>query len=111
MGKLLRQAILLIISLFEIPGYALSSPATLETRHIELPIIRTELRPEAGREKVEKFCNICHSLDYIPMQPGLSKNQWTALVGKMIKVYGAPITDEDSSEIANYLSRAYGKGN
>jgi sulfite dehydrogenase (cytochrome) subunit B len=79
-------------------------------RSITLPELRTGLREGEGRIKTESYCNICHSVDYITMQPGFSKAQWTATVAKMIKVFGAPIPQEDADTIASYLSTAYGPG-
>ena len=78
---------------------------------INLPETRVELKPGEGLPKVETFCNICHSLDYITMQPKFTRPQWTATVNKMIKVFGAPINEEDSRLIANYLVAQYGTGN
>lgn len=78
---------------------------------INLPAIHAELSAGSGKEKAETLCNICHSLDYITMQPRFSKAQWTATVNKMIKVMGAPINDEDAKVIINYLATAYGTGN
>jgi cytochrome c5 len=79
-------------------------------RSITLPEPRIELREGEGRLKTESYCNICHSVDYITMQPNFSKAQWTATVVKMIKVFGAPIPQEDADTIANYLGIAYGSG-
>jgi len=78
---------------------------------INLPEARVELKPGEGLQKVETFCNICHSLDYIAMQPKLTKLQWTATVTKMIKVFGAPIPEEGTKVIVNYLVAQYGAGN
>lgn len=78
---------------------------------INLPTILTELKPGDGREKVEEFCNICHSVDYITMQPKLSNAQWTVTVTKMIKVFGAPVSEKDAEIIVNYLTTSYGTGN
>lgn len=78
---------------------------------INLPETRVELKPGEGLPKVETFCNICHSLDYIIMQPKFTKPQWTGTVNKMIKVFGAPITEEDARLIVNYLVAQYGAGN
>jgi hypothetical protein len=80
-------------------------------RSIELPQIHIELKAGDGREKVEALCNICHSLDYITMQPRFARSQWAAVVNKMIKVMGAPINESDSKTIINYLVRNYGTGN
>jgi hypothetical protein len=83
-------------------------PAGGTVRSITLPDIRIDLAPGDGRIKVETRCAVCHSVDYLPMQPPLSKDQWTATVNKMIKVFGAPIAAEDVDPIIAYLSAAYG---
>jgi mono/diheme cytochrome c family protein len=68
-----------------------------------------ELKPGAGRDKVEADCSGCHSLDYIVMNsPFLGTAQWDAEVTKMIKAFGAPIGDTDVKAIADYLKRNYG---
>ncbi len=77
---------------------------------IELPVIQTELKPGPGLDKVKTLCNICHSVNYITMQPAFPRATWTAEVNKMIKVMGAPINEEDAKTIINYLSTEYGTG-
>ncbi len=77
---------------------------------IDLPVIQTELKPGPGLDKVTTLCNICHSVDYITMQPAFPKATWTAEVNKMIKVMGAPINEEDAKTIINYLGTEYGTG-
>src|SRR3970040_2165112 len=72
-------------------------------RSINLPAVRIELKEGEGRVKAETFCNICHSTDYITTQPKFPLAQWTATVNKMIKVYGAPIREEEGKQITNYL--------
>jgi hypothetical protein len=81
------------------------------THTIRLPEERVEMKPGDGLTKVEAFCNICHSLDYIIMQPKFTRMQWAATVNKMIKVFGAPINEEDAKLIAGYLVAQYGAGN
>ncbi len=85
--------------------------STSTTRSITLPVIYPELKPGEGKEKVDTLCNICHSTDYITMQPKFSKAVWTTEVDKMIKVMGAPINGEDARVIINYLAANYGTGN
>ena len=80
-------------------------------RSITLPETRVELKPGEGLTKVETFCSICHSLDYIVMQPRFTKPKWSAVVHKMIKVFGAPITEGDATLIVDYLFAQYGAGN
>lgn len=82
-----------------------------ETVHsIELPLIQVQLKPGPGLDKVSSLCNVCHSLNYITMQPAFPRTTWTAEVNKMIKVMGAPINEEDAKTIIDYLSTAYGTG-
>jgi cytochrome c553 len=75
---------------------------------ITLPTIPAELKEGAGKDKVMTLCAICHSPDYIPMQPRLSAKTWDGEVHKMIKVFGAPISDEDAKTISSYLAAQYG---
>jgi mono/diheme cytochrome c family protein len=58
---------------------------------------------------VRANCSVCHSLDYVQMNaPFLKKAGWEAEVRKMIKVMGAPVSDEDAARILAYLTRSYG---
>jgi hypothetical protein len=79
-----------------------------ETVSITLPDESIALRPGPGMEKTQADCRMCHSLDYISSQPPGGIVQWQGVVTKMIKVYGAPIGDEDAKTIVDYLSRHYG---
>jgi uncharacterized protein (DUF697 family) len=44
------------------------------------------------------------------MQPPLSRTAWTALVTKMRKTFGAPISDQQAAEVVNYLVSIRGNG-
>jgi cytochrome c5 len=79
-------------------------------RSITLPPSTVTLKKGKGVEITSSYCAICHSLDYITTQPKFSKSKWQAEVNKMIKVYGAPITEENARIIADYIANAYGKG-
>jgi mono/diheme cytochrome c family protein len=62
-----------------------------------------------GLDKVASNCGTCHSLDYIQMNsPFMSAATWDAEVTKMIKAYGAPISDADAAAIKDYLKANYG---
>ena len=61
-----------------------------------------------GAQTARNSCGFCHSTDYVVMQPRGDAKQWQAVVTKMIKVYGAPISDADAKEIVEYLAGAYG---
>src|SRR2546430_17575234 len=68
------------------------------------------IAPDAGRgmDQTQTSCRMCHSLDYITTQPGGGTAQWQGVVTKMMKVYGAPITDPDVKLIEEYLATHYG---
>jgi cytochrome c553 len=93
---------------------ALPAPVGAEqkgnVRSIELPFMPVDLAGGPDRDTVSRYCGICHGVEYVPMQPRLSKSQWTATVTKMIKAFGAPVPQEDADKIIGYLSTAYGTG-
>lgn len=69
------------------------------------------LLPEAkGIDLVNANCMTCHSLRYIEMQPDMSKKGWDKIVKKMVKMYGAPISDTlVVNQIVDYLVTIKGK--
>jgi len=67
------------------------------------------LKAGPGVEVTQQHCVLCHSTDYIVRQPAGDQKQWDGVVTKMIKVFGAPVSDADARTIAEYLARAYGK--
>ena len=68
-----------------------------------------ELKKAPGIDTVEGNCSGCHSLDYIVMNsPFPNAALWDAEVAKMIKAFGAPISDADAKVIADYLKANYG---
>ncbi len=74
------------------------------------PVEVVKLKPGPDVEVANVNCRTCHSADYIDTQPrgaGFGKEFWQAEVTKMIKVYGAPISDTDAKIIVDYLSTAY----
>ncbi|HEY3065366.1 MAG TPA: cytochrome c [Methylomirabilota bacterium] len=66
------------------------------------------LKPGPGVEVTQRQCTPCHSTDYIVMQPAGGPKQWEGVVTKMIKVFGAPVNDEDAKVIVDYLAKHYG---
>jgi mono/diheme cytochrome c family protein len=93
-------AICAAVALLAVP--ALAVPAFADESTIEL-------KPGAGRDKVEGNCGACHSLDYIQMNsPFMADVTWDAEITKMIKAFGAPIDDGDAKAIGDYLKQNYG---
>jgi sulfite dehydrogenase (cytochrome) subunit B len=112
MNKTLALMIIAVLSLMIGTGLSRSLQAQQKdgVKTIELPVMAFDLADGPNRDKTAGFCAICHGTEYIPMQPRLSKAQWTATVTKMIKVFGAPIPQEDADRITEYLAAAYGTG-
>jgi sulfite dehydrogenase (cytochrome) subunit B len=81
----------------------LAAPALAQ----EEPVVK--LREAPGLDRVEANCAACHSLDYIQMNsPFPNAALWEAEVTKMIKAYGAPVSDADAAVIVDYLKKNYG---
>jgi mono/diheme cytochrome c family protein len=67
------------------------------------------LKSAPDEELVRTHCAICHSLDYIQMNSVFLKRQgWEAEVRKMVRVMGAPLTDDEAVRIVDYLTGSYG---
>jgi mono/diheme cytochrome c family protein len=68
------------------------------------------LTPGDGVERVQSYCAMCHSLDYIVMNsPFQDRAGWEKTVTKMVKVMGAPVPPEDTAAIVDYLTANYGR--
>jgi mono/diheme cytochrome c family protein len=80
---------------------------------LALPALADEasvaLKKAPGLDKVASNCGTCHSLDYIQINsPFMTPATWDAEVTKMIKAFGAPISDADAAAIREYLKANYG---
>ncbi|KAB1074440.1 SorB family sulfite dehydrogenase c-type cytochrome subunit [Methylobacterium planeticum] len=90
-------------------GAALAAPRTYD-----LPDPTAQLRPpkdraqQPGFEAAQANCQVCHSVDYIAMQPpGKGRAFWESEVTKMVTVYHAPVAEADAKAIAAYLADTY----
>jgi sulfite dehydrogenase (cytochrome) subunit B len=112
MKNLLIMAAIVILAMASgnVQGQSESDQGKNSVHSITLPVTEVTLKPGLGLNKVSSLCNICHSLEYITMQPALPGATWSAEVNKMIKVMGAPINEEDAKIITEYLSAEYGTG-
>jgi mono/diheme cytochrome c family protein len=70
---------------------------------IELPKYQAELPAGEGREAFAAACISCHSTRYITMQPKVSAAKWEESVRKMMKTYGAPVSEQQVPVIVKYL--------
>ena len=90
-------------ALFGFAGFAIAEPVVYD-----LPQETSVLRPGPGLETAQNNCMACHSADYLAMQPPKrGKSFWDAEVTKMIKTYGAPISEADAKVIGDYLAQTY----
>jgi sulfite dehydrogenase (cytochrome) subunit B len=97
-----RLAVVFLFSLIAVASSAMAGPMVYQ-----LPPETAKLKPGPGVETAA-VCTACHSADYISTQPpGKGKAFWQGEVRKMIKVYGAPIPEDDVAVIANYLAATY----
>ena len=95
--RVARPAVLILLTL----GVASMPARADETK------VRIVVSPDAAL--VRARCSICHSLDYIPMNSRfMNRAGWEAEVRKMIKVMGAPVSEEEAARIIDYLTRNYG---
>jgi hypothetical protein len=79
---------------------------TVET--IVLPHEEPELPPGPHQRAFATSCTICHSTRLVMTQPPFPRKQWTEVVHKMVKTYGAPITAEAEEQIVDYLTTVRG---
>src|SRR6185295_11759663 len=75
---------------------------------IELPRETETFKPGNGFEIANAHCLICHSADYVAIQPPLSRAFWKSSVQKMQQKYGATIPEEQVEPLIEYLTRNYG---
>ena len=76
----------------------------------KLPAEQPTLKPGGGADLVKANCLMCHSVDYISIQPAFTRDQWRASVTKMQQKFGAPIVAETVDPLLDYLVGSYGKG-
>ena len=76
---------------------------------ISLPQETAVYKAGQGQELANSHCLMCHSADYVYMQPPMAKENWVATVNKMKKVFGCPIDDQNVEALADYLAEQNGK--
>jgi cytochrome c5 len=86
-----------------------AAPAVAQGRKIILPSDHdyARLKSGPGSDLAQTQCQLCHSTDYIVMQPGGDAKLWEGVVTKMVKVFGAPLSEADAKAIIEYLTKNY----
>lgn len=74
-----------------------------------LKAVTTKLPQTAGYQTYISNCTICHSASYVQNQPELPQKTWAAIVTKMQKTFGAPVSDSSAQIIIQYLAAIKGK--
>ncbi len=87
---------------------AFAATAVAAPLKIELPPETAVFKPAAGAEAAMGQCLLCHSAEYVSMQPPLSPAVWKATVEKMQKKFGAPVSPEQVDALVDYLVKGYG---
>ena len=95
-GALITAALLVGLSAAAAPRIAAAA---------EEPLV---LADGPGRDLTIGRCIICHSVEYIPSNAAaMNRAGWQKTIQKMKERFGAPITDEESKQILDYLDGHY----
>lgn len=68
-----------------------------------LPDDPIDLPEGPGRDAVIENCTACHSPSTMLQQPKVSAEKWESIVGKMKKLYKAPVDDTAVPAIVGYM--------
>jgi hypothetical protein len=91
-------------------GAAWSVSAAERSQVVKIDLPAETARLGAGPDVASaQVCMVCHSVDYIYMQPPLTSEQWRGEVLKMKNTFGAPIQNADVDKIVTYLMSQNGK--
>lgn len=74
-----------------------------------LATVTASLPEAAGYQVFKTNCTICHSANYVDMQPDFPEKTWAGIVAKMKNVYGAPVSDSSAAVIVQYLTTIKGE--
>ena len=66
-------------------------------------VSETHLPEVTGAETFKMNCVTCHSARYVEMQPEFPRKTWEKIVDKMVKSYGAPVSDSSAKTIVDYI--------
>src|SRR6187551_3139512 len=66
---------------------------------IKLPPETATFKQDVGAEIANGQCLICHSIEYVSMQPPMPRAFWKSSVQKMQQKYGAPIPEDQVESV------------
>ena len=70
---------------------------------LNLPPDPISFQAGPGSHLANNYCLICHSAEYVYMQPPHPRERWMEIVKKMKTTFGCPIPDEQISPLVDYL--------
>ena len=70
---------------------------------VTLPDDPIDLPEGPGRQAVLENCTACHSPSTLLQQPRVSREKWESIVGKMRKLYKAPVDDAAAAQVVDYM--------
>ncbi|GJL70654.1 MAG: hypothetical protein NPIRA06_32890 [Nitrospirales bacterium] len=98
---------MVVVVLLWISGLAWGLPANGENRGqvsiLKLPPDPISFQPGSGSELASRYCLMCHSAEYVYMQPPHPREDWMEIVNKMKTSFGCPISNEDMAPLVDYL--------
>lgn len=83
----------------------LAPVAAAQSTGADVQAVPTALPPGPGQETVVRVCSNCHALEIVSARH-LSAPEWKEMVELMVRL-GAVATDQEQSEIADYLINAF----
>jgi hypothetical protein len=69
-----------------------------------MPASQITIPDAPGADAFKEKCMTCHSARYVAMQPDFPRKTWEKIVDKMVKNYGASISDSTAKSILDYLA-------
>jgi len=82
---------------------AMADPNPSTEMPVVLPSDPFSFHPGPGSTIASSYCEVCHSAEYIYMQPPHSKKTWTKIVLKMKSAFGCSIPDDQIPLLVKYL--------
>ena len=83
--------------------------AEFKDASILLPDDPIDLPEGPGRDAVIENCTACHSPSTMLQQPNVSAEKWESIIGKMKKLYKAPVDDAAVPAIVEYMVHVQGQ--
>ena len=101
----MRQlAIFVAVTLaFFLMSAAAPAEQPLPAKSFLLPNDPVAFKPGPGSDIAAAFCLICHSAEYVYMQPAHDQVRWAEIVRKMKHFFGCPIPESQIEPLVEYL--------